>query len=405
MRSLQSVEDVLRLLAQIPGPLLDTESVDLAQAAGRVLAADIISRENLPPFDRSTVDGFAVRAADTFGASETLPAFLRLAGSIRMGEWTERPLQRGETMAVATGGMLPPGADSVVMVEHTEALGEEIAVLKPVTPGENRMLAGEDAAAGKTVIPAGVHLGAPEIGVLAALGYTKAWVYARPKVGIISSGDEIVPPDQPLPPGRIRDINSYMLAAAVHEVGGSPRLYGIAPDDFQSLYHLAASALAENDLLLLSGGSSVGSRDHTAAVISALGEPGVLVHGIAVKPGKPTLIGLAGGKAVFGLPGHPVSAFVIFRQFVRPFLLRAAGIKKPLPAATVRAVLTQDVPSMAGRTDFVRVDLHFGEHAEATPVWGKSGLVTTLLQAGGLLKVSAAREGVRAGETVEVELW
>ncbi|MGQ9557736.1 MAG: molybdopterin molybdotransferase MoeA [Desulfurispora sp.] len=383
------------------------EEVSLLEAAGRRLAAPVHSREDIPGFARSTVDGFAVRAADTFGASEGLPAYLDLDGEILMGQEVVRPLSPGAARRIPTGGMLPPGADAVVMVEYSEPLDERtIGVVRPVAPGENVVQRGEDLAAGQTVLEAGCRLRPQELGLLAALGVASVPVLVRPRVGIVSTGDEVVPPESIPAPGQVRDINSYALAGQVEQAGGRAHLYGIVRDSAAELQAVLERALAECDLVLLSGGSSVGTRDVSAAVLEKLGRPGVLFHGLAIKPGKPTIGAVVEGKAVFGLPGHPVSAMVVFLLLVEPLLRRGRYSQTdserqsefPLPAA-----ITRNMRSAAGREDFVRVRLEYRQDRWlAHPVLGKSGLISTMVQADALAWIAADREGVVVGEVVPV---
>ncbi|MEW6547011.1 MAG: gephyrin-like molybdotransferase Glp [Bacillota bacterium] len=406
----QAQEKILATLAAppsggagAPGHARAVELVGLEEALGRVLAADLVAREDVPGFARSTVDGYAVRAQDTFGASESLPAYLTLAGELRMGQAAERHLGDGECMAVATGGALPAGADAVVMLEHTETPGDgTVAVMRPVSPGENLVRPGEDVAAGQVVIRRGRVLRAPDLGVAAALGYTELPVFVRPRVAIVSTGDELVPPGETPGPGRVRDVNSHTLAAAVQAEGGNPRLLGIVPDDRPALDRALQEGLRA-DCLLVSGGSSVGARDLVAQAIASLGEPGILVHGVAVRPGKPVIAAVARSRPIFGLPGHPVSALVTFYLLVRPVLRFLAGAE-PFPVeATVRARLGRNLASRPGVEEYVRVSLcRDGGVLVAHPVLGKSGLISTLARAWGLVRIPAEATGLAQGEEVEV---
>lgn len=386
-----------------------TEAVPLTAAVGRVLARDVVAETDVPGFDRSTVDGYAVRAADTFGASESLPALLTVIGDVRMGAAAGLTLGPGQTARIPTGGMLPEGADAVVMLEYVEDLDPTtVAAQRPVAPGDNVLVRGEDMAAGGVVVGKGRLLRAQEVGALAGIGRTTIEVYRRPTVAVISSGDEIIPPEWTPGPGEIRDINAYALAAMVEETGAVPRIVGIIRDDYEALLAAVRGALAgTGDAAVISGGSSVGTRDATARVIAAVGPPGVIVHGVAVKPGKPTILGLAAGdppRPVFGLPGHPASAMVIFDLFVRPVIRRLMGLPADTGrAAVVRARLAQNVASSPAREEYVRVRLVDGpDGPAAVPVPGKSGLITTLVQADGLLRVPLGRQGYQAGDEVEV---
>ncbi|GAB6158448.1 molybdopterin molybdotransferase MoeA [Desulfotomaculum varum] len=381
--------------------------VPLLDGLNRILAQDITAREDVPGFDRSTMDGYAVRACDTFGASESLPAYLDVTGEVLMGQAADGTLEPGQAWLVPTGGMLPAGADAVVMVEYTEELDQHtIGVTKPVAPGDHVVRRGEDVAAGNLVLQAGHRLRPQDLGLLAAVGVARIPVMEPLRVGILSTGNELIPPTQPVAPGKVRDINSYTLYGQVAEAGGLPTLYGIIEDDFQSLYQAVARALAENDLVLISGGSSVGTRDATAKVIAALGNPGVLFHGIAIKPGKPTIGAVVEGKPLFGLPGHPVSAMVVFDLLVRP-LVESAGLLRTRQRFPLRAAISRNIHSATGRDDFLRVTLRRQEDGSllADPVLGKSGLISTMVKADGVAHLPLTKEGVEAGELVDVWLF
>lgn len=397
-----------RFLTALDSRRTDVEEPPLLQALGKATADPVLAMADLPGFDRSTVDGFAVQARDTFGAQESLPAYLRVIGEVLMGQAPDRPLNPGETMRLATGGMLPAGADAVLMLEHSEALAtDEIGALRPVAPGENVIRRNEDAVAGHPLIPAGHRLKAHDLGLLAAAGVTRVRVRRRPRVAVLSSGDEIVPPESQPGPAQMRDANSYSLAGAVLEADGEPVLMGILPDRYEDVEQALRQAVAAADLVVISGGSSVGTRDVTAQAIASLGQPGILAHGVAVKPGKPTILAMAGLVPVVGLPGHPVSALVIFDLFVRPALRLLQGLDPDaLTTPTVTAELGRNLASAAGRLDVVRVTLRAGEERlVADPLLGKSGLLSTLVQADGWMEVPEAREGLRAGETVTVHLF
>jgi molybdopterin molybdotransferase len=386
---------------------LEGEKVSLLSALNRCLLHDVVAADDVPGFDRSTMDGFAVRAKDTFGASEGLPAYLEVAGEVLMGVAPEGELKPGQAWRIATGGMLPAGADAVVMVEHTEELDEKtIGVTRPVAPGENVVRRGEDVPAGSVVLPAGHRLRPQDLGILAAAGVVAVEVRRPLKVGIISTGDEVVSPEEKPAPGQVRDINSYTLYGAVAGCGGEPRLYGIVRDDFQRLQERLARALAENDMVLLSGGSSVGTRDVAARVIESLGRPGILFHGISLKPGKPSVGAVVNGKPVFGLPGHPASALVIFELLVAPLISSYTYPREKFWEFPLKARITRNLRSAAGREDFVRVKLRLQDgELHADPVLGKSGLIITMVRADGLARIPAGKEGVEAGEWVEVKLF
>lgn len=399
-------EAMALLVRSLPEPAAAVEEVDTALALGRVTASAITAPEPLPAFARSTVDGFAVRARDTFGASETLPVYLALAGEVPMGGAPGFTLSAGQAALVHTGGMLPGGADAVVMVEHTQAARPgEVEVLRAVAPGENHLRAGEDVAAGQVVLQPGVRLRPVEIGGLMALGLTRILVAVPPRVAILSSGDEVIEPHRSTQPGQVRDINSYTLSALVEKHGGCPRRYSIIPDRRDALEQALRRALAECDAVVITAGSSASTRDLTAEVIDAMGPPGVLVHGVNVKPGKPTILAVAGGKPVIGLPGNPVSALVIAGLFVAPVIERMVGIPPGSPRPTVTAHLTVNLPSQAGREDWVPVKLvNSASVWRADPIFYKSNFIFALSQADGLLHIPADATGLEAGAEVEVEL-
>ena len=397
-----------QFLASLGGRLTGVEEVPLLQALGRVTAGSISTLFDLPGFDRSTVDGFAVRARDTFGAQESLPAYLRLAGEVQMGRAPDIVLKAGEAARIATGGMLPAGADAVLMLEHSEVLApDELGALRSVAPGENVIRRDEDAQAGGPLLPGGRLVRSHDLGLLAAAGVTRLAVRRRPRVAVLSSGDEVVPPEQQPAMGQTRDANSYALAGATVEAGGEPILLGILPDRYDDVAAALRSAISTADLVVVSGGSSVGTRDLTAKAIAGLGQPGILVHGLAVKPGKPTILALAGQTPVVGLPGHPVSALVIFQLLVRPVIRTLQGLHPDAPAGPIlTAELGRNLASAAGRLDVVRVTVRTeAGRLVAEPLLGKSGLLSTLVQADGWVEVPEAREGLRAGEMVQVHLF
>jgi molybdopterin molybdotransferase len=380
------------------------ESVGLDDALGRVPAEPLAAPHALPGFARATVDGFAVRAADTYGASEGLPSYLDVAGEVQMGRPPELEVRPGTAVAIATGAPLPAGADAVVKVEHTQAATPELLeILRPTTPGEGMVRADEDAAPGAELVPAGRPLRAHDLGMLAAAGLVELPVHARPRVTIVSTGDELVPPDSPsLTTGQVRDASAPALAALVRKAGGEPHFAGIVPDDREALAATLRAALPESDVLVVSAGSSVGARDETAAAIASLGEPGIWCHGLAFRPGKPTLLADCGGVPVIGLPGNPRSALVVFRLIGMPIVRMVGGCTDPPPEPTVRARLERDVPSAAGRLDVVQVRL---EDGEAVPLFGSSSLLSILTAADGYVVVPEAATGLAAGSEVEVTLY
>jgi molybdopterin molybdotransferase len=388
---------------------LTVETVPLDAALRRVCGADIASPEDLPPLPRSTMDGYAVRAADTFGASDSIPAFLDVAGAIAMGQLPDIDIGRNLAAAIPTGGFLPQGSDAVVMVEYTSPVGDgAIEVSRPVTTGENVLGKAEDVARGECVIFAGKRLLPQDIGLLAGLGITQVAVYRRPKAAVISTGDEIVPVTDAPPPGRIRDINSHSIAALVRASGGEAEMFDIVPDDPALLRTALEKALGSADFVVLSGGSSVGERDHMVNVVSSMPAAVVYAHGIAISPGKPTLIASVDGKPVFGLPGHPVSALVVAQVFLAPFIRYLEGEElKRRPAGTlVRAALGASVHSAQGREEYIRVKIEDRDgQIGARPVLGKSGMLSTLVEADGFFIVPIHAEGIPTGEMVDVFLF
>ncbi|MFO7901792.1 MAG: molybdopterin molybdotransferase MoeA [Pirellulaceae bacterium] len=397
------LQDVFEYIREFPE--VESEDVALADAPGRVLAEDVVAGEDLPEFSRSVMDGYAVRAASTFGASEASPAFLTVMGSVAMGETPAFSVGMGEAARISTGGMLPEGAECVIMVEHTERLDDTtIEAYKSIAPGQNIIARGEDFAKGQTILSRGQQLKPPETGLLAAFGRTTARVFKQPVVGILSTGDEIVPVDRKPPPGTVRDINTYTLLALVKEAGGIPVAYGIVRDHYADLFASCRRAVEECDMTLISGGSSVGVRDFTIDVLSALPESEILVHGISISPGKPTILAKAGHGAVWGLPGHVASAMVVFQIVVRPFIHRVAGRSRTNAFGQTRpAVLTRNINSAQGRVDYVRVRL-FEEAGvrKAEPILGKSALINTMVRADGLVAVGLNTEGLDKDAAVEV---
>lgn len=399
-------EALKRLMDHLqPQPRL--EEVDTIQALGRVTYDGVNAPHALPSFARSTVDGFSVRAEDTYGATEALPAYLRVAGEVPMGKVAGFALPKNQCALIHTGGMLPDGANAVVMVEYTQQVQvDEVEILRAVALGENVLKAGEDVAEGQEVIPGGIRLRPAEIGGLMALGLTRVRVSQQPRVGIISSGDEVVPPEQEIKPGQVRDVNAYTLSALTQDLGGVPVRYGIIPDRVKPMRIMAEKALQECDVVVITAGSSASTRDLTAEVINALGTPGVLVHGVEVRPGKPTILAVCNGKPVIGLPGNPVSALVIASIVVTKVLEALLGVRRFTPAPSVQARLTLNLPSQAGREDWIPVRLVSGpEGYQAEPVFGKSNLIFTLVKADGMIKVPLDKTGLSAGEWVDVRLY
>jgi molybdopterin molybdotransferase len=405
--NVKTVAQTLEVIANEFGPTRQPIELPLSEALGMVLAEDVHSGEQVPHFARSTVDGYAVRAKDTYGASESLPAFLDIQAKIEMGKAADIPLGEGQAQAIPTGGMLPEGADSVVMIEHVEEIADLLNVFRQVAPGENVIRAGDDVEKGEIVMTAGQKLRPQDLGMLAAIGTTKVRVFPRPVVAILSTGDEIVPADRAeLAPGEVRDVNSTTIGAAARACGAEVIDGGIVKDDYERFSARALELFRQADLLILSGGSSVGTRDYTEQVMQSLGDPGVLVHGVAIKPGKPTILAKAAGKPVMGLPGHPVSALIVFHLFVVPLLARLQGQRAEQVDKRVTARIARNIASAAGRSDYIRVQLE--ERADglwAVPVFGKSGLISTLVKSDGMVEIDANKEGILEGEFVRVHLF
>jgi molybdopterin molybdotransferase len=395
-----------RILAQV-APLPDVEEVSTLEAVGRVLAEPVVSPQGLPEFRRSTVDGYAVRARDTFGVSDSLPGYLRLIGEVPMGMVASLAVEPGTLALVHTGGYVPEGADAVVMIENTLLTGDdEVEVRKPAAPGENIIEPGEDISAGDLILPAGHRLRVQDIGGLMAVGVTRITVTRRPRVAIFATGDEVIPPEQATQPGQVRDINSATVAALAEQAGAIAIRGGILPDHFDTILDRVQVAIeAGADMVVLSAGSSVSVRDVTAEVYNRLGEPGVLVHGIATRPGKPTILGVANGVPLVGLPGNPVSAFVQFLMVCTPVIYRLQGAEPPR-SLSVWARLATNLASAAGREDYVPTRLVERDgDLWAEPIFFKSNLIFTLVKADGLLKVPLNATGLEAGEIVEVRVF
>ena len=397
------IEEVTALRTEFPE--VGEAVVPVAETLDRVLAEEIVSDIDLPDFRRATMDGYAVRAGATFGASEGNPAYLNVKGAVRMGEVPGFSLGPGEAARISTGGMLPEGADGVVMIEHTEALDETvIEVYRSVAPGQHVVDVGEDFRRGEAVLGRGRRIRPQEMGVLSALGRETVRVFRRPVVGIVSTGDEVIPIDRVPRPGQIRDINTYSLAGWVRRSGAVPVTYGIVPDRPEALIPVCARAVAESDMVLISGGSSVGTRDYTIEVLESLPRSRVLVHGISISPGKPTILAKVGEKAFWGLPGHVVSAMVVFAVVVRPFIDRLGGLSEAGEGGyRIPARLARNLASAQGRVDYVRVRLAAGDEGlRAEPVLGKSGLIHTMVKADGLVRIDRDVEGLEAGAPVQV---
>ncbi len=404
-REFFTVKTVSQALAEFrPDHRSAVEDVTLAAAWRRVPAADICAPDALPGFDRSSVDGYAVRARDTFGASESIPAYLPVLGTVRMGAVPEQQVDPQTAVAIPTGGMLPGGADAVVMIEHTqEAMPGTIEVVRPVAPGEGVVRGDEDAAAGAAIARQGRPLRAQDLAMLAACGITEIPVHAAPRVTILATGDEVVPADtRTLPPAQVRDALSVSVGALIKEAGGAPEPAVIIPDDRAVLQQALSDAVARSDMVVVCAGSSVGARDETTGAVAALASSEIWCHGLAIKPGKPTLLAASDGIPIVGLPGNPRSALVVFRLIGMPLLRRIGGWTREQRPGTVRASLSRDLPSAAGRLDVVQVRLR-GELAE--PIFGSSALLSVLTAADGYLLVPEDANGLSAGDPVEVFLY
>ena len=380
------------------------EEILTQNAVGRITTDSIAAPHPLPSFTRSSVDGYALKASDAFGASDALPAYLELIGEISMGVKPDFSLTLAQCCLIHTGGMLPAGADAVIMLENTQiSRPGEIEVYRAVAFGENVIQEGEDVKTSEIVVQEGTRLRPAEIGGLIALGIVRVKVACKPRVAVISSGDEIVSPESKIHSGKIRDTNSYSLSALVEEAGGIAVRYGIVPDDFDVLYQVASQAIAECDLVVITAGSSASARDFTSQVINKLGQPGVLVHGVNIKPGKPTILGICQGKAVVGLPGNPVSALIIARQFLVPVVNLLIGLREDYFQPFIYARLTLNLSSQAGREDWIPVYVEERKsELIAEPVFGKSNLIFTLARSNGLICIPADTTGFNAGEIVKV---
>ncbi|HSO20477.1 MAG TPA: gephyrin-like molybdotransferase Glp [Desulfosarcina sp.] len=405
MKAFFKVETIEHVLAYTPVfAAVDTEKAALVECLGRVLAEDVYSDVDIPDFTRATMDGFAVKAASTFGASEANPAYLNVHGQVRMGAAPDFSIGPGEAARIATGGMLPRGADAVIMIEHTDALDETtIEAYRSVAPGQHVIERGEDIRSSDPALTRGRRIRPQEAGLLAACGRTELSVFRRPTVGIISTGDEVVPVERLPSAGQIRDINAHSLSGQVLEAGGVPVSFGIVRDSRGELLEKCRRALELTDMVMVSGGSSVGARDYTVEVLDSLPDTGVLVHGISISPGKPTILARSGGKAFWGLPGHAVSAMVVFAVVVRPFLDRLCGLAESVRRFPVKATLSRNLASAQGRVDYVRVRLHeAGGRILADPILGKSGLINTMVKADGLVAIGMNTEGLDQGAAVDV---
>ena len=382
------------------------EIAPLDKALGRVLSGDIVSPEDLPGFPRTVVDGYAIRAKDSFGATESLPALLEIVGEVGMGQVPSMTVAAGQAVKISTGGMVPKGADGVVMVEYCHLMDQTtVEVSRAISPQENVIQPDDDFKKGAVVLRKGWKLRSQDVGVLAGLGVTEVTVYRKPRVAIISTGDEVIPVQEKPKPGQVRDINTYTLSAFCTKESAEPVPLGLCRDDFEQLRNMLLKGLETADTVWISGGSSVGTRDLTLKVFESVEGTELLVHGISISPGKPTIIARKGATAVFGLPGHTASAMVVAEVFLAPFLARLGGETTfgQRVQNKVSARLSRNIESASGRDDFIRVRLiqKDGEWI-AEPIFGKSGLISTLVEADGLLRIDRNTEGLYQGQQVEV---
>jgi len=401
----KTLEQVLAYASEFN--VVESETIALNQCLDRISATDVMADYDLPDFMRSTMDGYAVKASSTFGASEANPAYLTVKGSVRMGEKPDFTMSTGEAAKISTGGMLPQGADCVVMVEHAEAVDDaSIEIYKSVAPGQHVVQVGEDIKKNETILNKNQSIRPQEIGMLAAYGIQTVNVFKRPVIGIISTGDEIVPIDQIPGPGKIRDVNSYTLEGQICKSGAVPLRFGIVDDNYNAIFNQCKTAIQTSDMVLISGGSSVGMRDFTTDALASLPDSTILVHGISISPGKPTILANVQNKAVWGMPGHVTSAMVVFETIVRPFIDHVRGLTEskksvyPIPAR-----LSRNISSANGRTDFIRVRLIQKDDAlYAEPILAKSGLLNSMVRADGLIEVDINTEGLDKDTEVKVIL-
>lgn len=415
-----AVEEVVQKLRTVPPLTAEKASLYADALEGRVLTQDVLAREDVPLTSRSGMDGYAVRAADTFGASESNPTYLQCVARYAIDQQPDITLQAGQCAGIVTGGILPEGTDAVVMVEHTHLMGEDcVEIRKAVPPCEYVMLRGEDARGGAVALKAGTALRPQEIGLLAAVGSVEVLVHRRPVVAILSTGDEVLPADSDLRPGQVRDVNSHALAALVRKAGATPLLLGIARDTLDDLEAGLRRGLAEADVLLLSGGSSVGVRDLTMAALERLGTADIFCHGVALSPGKPLILASVprgsaeqsntaqGQCTIWGLPGQVTSAQVVMMVLGQPFLRHLAGHPNAFDQRLwprCRAELARNVASRQGREDYVRIRLEAreGQLPLAIPVLGMSGLLHTLLTSQGVMRIPASLEGLEEGTKTDI---
>ncbi|HYE81771.1 MAG TPA: gephyrin-like molybdotransferase Glp [Clostridia bacterium] len=401
-----TVQEVKQKMEKYYGDIVaGYEEVEIIKALSRTAFEDVFSQVNIPDFNRSTVDGYAVVTKDTYGAGESMPAFLNITGKVEMGKATALKVSSGSCVYVPTGGMIPEGADGMLMIEYVEPVDEGmLAAHSPVAPGENIIFTGDDVKLGEKVISRGRVIRSRDIGVLCAAGISHVKVSKKPRVAVVSTGDEIVDPFGQISPGQVRDINTYTLSAMVQELGGEVTGSIVVRDDYELIRSTVDELSKSNDIVVISGGSSVGAKDNTEKVIDSFGEPGVFVHGVAVKPGKPTILGRVGNAAVFGLPGHPVSAVVIFKLFVEELIGRLLG--KNDERLFINALCSSNLHSSPGKETYQMVELEEGENSiTAKPIHAKSAAISQLSKAHGVIRIPVNKEGIKKGEAVKVELF
>ena len=403
----KTAEDIFESLKDIKP--LGTESVHITDALSRILARDIICTEDLPGFQRSTMDGYALSAKDTFGASENLPSPFNIVGEVRMGQIPDFSIRRGECALISTGGMLPEGADAVVMIEYSQMAEDRVVeISRPVSPLENVIQSDDDVKRGQVILHKGTPLRPQDLGILASLGISQVDVFTKPRAAIISTGEEIVDINQKPEAGQVRDINSYTIGGLCIKSGVEPIYMGIVRDRFEDLKSLIGKGISQADVVLLSGGSSVGVKDFTLDAFLSLDGVEILAHGVSISPGKPTIIARRGDKTLWGLPGHPTSAMIIFDIFLRYLFGRLSGLSRPAKYSsyTIEAELDRNIESASGREDYIRVKLTDIEGRWlATPILGKSGLISTMVEADGIIRIDLNTEGLYRGEKVKVRLF
>lgn len=399
------VERARELILEILGELeLESEKVSILESGDRILSENIVSHVNVPDFNRSTMDGYAIVAQDSHGATQTIPSMLQLIGEVKMGQLTEIEIKSGQAAYIPTGGMIPKGANAVVMIENTEKMDEEsLLVYSAVSEGQNIVYSGDDIEKGQSVLEKGRRINAEVVGALAALGINQVQVYKKLRFTIISTGDEIIPIDKELTPGKIRDINSYALQILVERIGGQVVHKSIVRDNYDLLQAEVQSAVKDSDIVLISGGSSVGTRDYTDKVINSLGGRGVLAHGVSIKPGKPTIIGDHYGKLLIGLPGHPVSSIIVFKSLIESALKERLGDDSI--EASIMAKMDSNFPASPGRETYQMVSLRREEDGyHGVPTHGKSGMITLLSDSHGYIVIERHEEGVEKGQMRKVFL-